>query len=288
MVLETQLFPNWFLVNPKHLISLTNLQKTLLITLYAKALESKHEDSILQDRYAAEIVPHIDFDFTNFRLSHNAIVAVAIRAKALDQWTANFLAENQQANVIHVGCGLDSRYQRLCPPDGVSWWEVDYPEVIELRKKTHRPQLGCHLIGADILEDDWFQAIPTDVPTIVVAEGVLPYFSQEAATHFLASIVAHFDTGQVAFDAYNHWGVKWLNQLPIMRQTQETLHWAIDDPKQLESLVPGMCLSVENTDGLPEFVHHVGFWARSAFRFSRSLAPLRRMGQLLLYDFGPV
>ncbi len=275
-------------MNPKHLISLSNLQKTLLITLHAKSLESKHEDSILQDHFAAEVVSQIDFDFSQFRLSRNAIVAVAIRAKALDQWTSAFLDENEQANVIHVGCGLDSRHQRLCPGEGVSWWEVDYPEVMALREKTYRSQPRCHLVGADILEENWFQSIPSDVPTIVVAEGVLPYFTQDAATRFLTSIVSHFDTGQIAFDAYNRWGVMWLNRLPIMRQTQETLHWDINDPKQLESSVPGIRLNVENTNGLPEFVHHAGFWSRWAFRVSRGLAPLRRMGQLLLYDFGAV
>lgn len=273
-------------MNPKHPISLTNLQKTLLITLYAKALESEDDDSILNDLYAAEAARQLDFDFSGFKLSRNAIVALAIRAKALDLWTAEFLSKNKRANVVHMGCGLDSRHLRLNPSQEVSWWEVDYPEVISLRQKTYQERPGCRLIGTDIVEDDWLQAIPTDVPTIVVAEGVLPYFSEEAATKCLASMVSHFNSGQIAFDAYNRWGVMWLNHLPIMRQSHEKLHWVVDDPRQLELEVPSLRLKVENTNGLPEFVQKVGFWSRTAFRLSRGFSPFRRMGQLLLFDFG--
>lgn len=273
-------------MNPKHPISLTNLQKTLLITLHAKAVDSECQDSILSDRHALRAAELIDFDFSRFKLSRNAIVALAIRAKALDLWTEEFLRENRYANVIHVGCGLDSRYWRLKMAEGVSWWEVDYPEVISLREKIYEPQPGCHLIGADILKDEWLKHIPNDVPTIVVAEGVLPYFSQETAIKFLTSVVSHFPSGQLAFDAYNRWGVMWLNQLPIMRQTQEKLHWAVDDPRQLEAMIPQLRLKVENTGGLPEYIQKAGFWSRTAFRLSRGIAPFRRMGQLLLYDFG--
>lgn len=273
-------------MNRKHLTSLTNLQKTLLITLHGKALESEFENSILNDHFAANVSERIEFDFSQFKLSRNAIVALAIRAKALDLWTEQFLTENAQANVVHVGCGLDSRHLRVKPGSGVSWWEVDYPEVIELRKKVYDEQSRCHLLGTDILESEWLSAIPPDVPTLIVAEGVLPYFAEECATRFLTDIVSHFTSGQLAFDAYNRWGVLWLNQLPIMRQTQEKLHWAVDDPAQLEVAVPGLRLKVENTDGLPEFTKRAGFWSRTAFRLSRGIAPMRRMGQLLLFSFG--
>ncbi|WP_207395689.1 class I SAM-dependent methyltransferase [Bremerella alba] len=257
-----------------------------MLTLHGKALESERQNSILNDHYAAQAIQQIDFDFSRFRLSRNAVIALAIRAKVLDQWTEQFLGRYKQANVVHIGCGLDSRYFRLNPSAEVAWWEVDYPEVISLREKIYQQRPGYRQLGTNILGEDWLKEIRPDVPTMVVAEGVLPYFTEEAATMFLAYIVSHFNAGQIAFDAYNCWGVRWLNQLPIMRQTHEKLHWAVDDPRRLETDVPQMRLRVENTNGIPEFVQRAGFWTRTAFRMSRRIAPLRRMGQLLLYDFG--
>ncbi|WP_254886025.1 class I SAM-dependent methyltransferase [Streptomyces sp. NA02950] len=48
-------------------------------------------------------------------------VGVALRAKQLDDWTTEFLAEHQKATVLHLACGLDTRVQRLDPPSSVHW-----------------------------------------------------------------------------------------------------------------------------------------------------------------------
>ncbi|HBO1576660.1 TPA: class I SAM-dependent methyltransferase, partial [Pseudomonas aeruginosa] len=44
---------------PGHRITLTGEKQTLLITLYAKALDSRLDDSILHDRFAEEAVRQI-------------------------------------------------------------------------------------------------------------------------------------------------------------------------------------------------------------------------------------
>jgi len=36
--------------------------------------------------------------------------------------------------MLHLGCGIDSRVYRFDPPVSVRWFDVDYPEVFELRK----------------------------------------------------------------------------------------------------------------------------------------------------------
>ncbi|HFL2001448.1 TPA: class I SAM-dependent methyltransferase, partial [Pseudomonas aeruginosa] len=53
---------------PGHRITLTGEKQTLLITLYAKALDSRLDDSILHDRFAEEAVRQIDFDFSRVAL----------------------------------------------------------------------------------------------------------------------------------------------------------------------------------------------------------------------------
>ena len=44
------------------------------------------------------------------------------------------LADHPDATVLHVGCGMDSRVFRVDPPATVQWFDVDYPDVIELRR----------------------------------------------------------------------------------------------------------------------------------------------------------
>ena len=42
-------------------------------------------------------------------------LAIAARAKMFDLWVEEFLAKNPNANVLHLGCGLDSRVYRVNP-----------------------------------------------------------------------------------------------------------------------------------------------------------------------------
>jgi O-methyltransferase involved in polyketide biosynthesis len=85
--------------------ALTGEKKTLLITLYTKAQESRRPDSILQDRFAAEVIDRIDFDYSTLLVDHDTIIGAGVRAKTLDDWTRDFIAANRDrgAAVLHLG-----------------------------------------------------------------------------------------------------------------------------------------------------------------------------------------
>ncbi len=54
--------------------------------------------------------------------------------REFDRSARDFLARNPEAVVAHTGRGLDSRFERV--DDGrVEWYDLDLPDVIELRRK---------------------------------------------------------------------------------------------------------------------------------------------------------
>ena len=69
-------------------------QQTLLITLYAKALDNRSPRPLLGDELADEVVRRIDADFARFRLRGSQIAGLALRAKILDDWTREWLARH--------------------------------------------------------------------------------------------------------------------------------------------------------------------------------------------------
>jgi O-methyltransferase involved in polyketide biosynthesis len=116
-----------------HAVDLTGAQKTLLITLYAKALDSRSKHSLLHDEKAYEIVKAIDYNFESTAGfgNHNIIV---VRAKQIDEWLKEFLKTHPDSTVVNLGCGLDTRVTRIRPNfPGVSWFDVDFPERARLR-----------------------------------------------------------------------------------------------------------------------------------------------------------
>ena len=48
--------------------------------------------------------------------------------------TRHFIAEHPDAVVVQIGAGLDARYERLGKPRSTAWYDLDLPEVIEVRR----------------------------------------------------------------------------------------------------------------------------------------------------------
>ena len=128
-------------------------------------------------------------------------LAIAARAKVFDLWVEEFLANNPKATVLHLGCGLDSRVFRVNPSSDVLWFDVDYPEIIDLRKRLFPERAGYQMIGSSVTETDWLNQVPADRPTLVVAEGLMYYLKEEEVQSLVTRIVERFPSGQIMFDA---------------------------------------------------------------------------------------
>ncbi|MER9626238.1 class I SAM-dependent methyltransferase [Mesorhizobium sp. M0296] len=180
-------------------VNLTGAKETLFLTLYGKALESRLPNSLLRDYFADEAVRNIDYDFSRLRVDNNLGVGLAIRAKTLDVCVQDFLARNPDAIVLHLGCGLDTRIFRIDPPAGVDWFDVDYPEVIDLRRKLYPVRDHYHLIASSVTEPGWLNEVPRDRPAIVVAEGLTPYLGAEEGQQLFSRLVGHLSSGELVF-----------------------------------------------------------------------------------------
>lgn len=51
---------------------------------------------------------------------------MSMRARTFDDWVRKMLAICQNATVLHIGCGLDSRILRV-GASGVLWYDLDFP-----------------------------------------------------------------------------------------------------------------------------------------------------------------
>lgn len=114
---------------------LTPVQETLFLTLYGRALDTHASHPILADTMADEIAGKIDYDFTKLKLGSNIVVNIALRAKMLDEVVRRFVADHPDAVVLDLGAGLDDRMFRIAPPPTVDWYDIDFPEVIVLRRR---------------------------------------------------------------------------------------------------------------------------------------------------------
>lgn len=271
-------------------ITLTGEKETLLLTLAAKAGESRLPDSLLHDHFAAEAMARIDYDFARMKIDRDLMVGLALRSHLLDGWARDFLARNPEAVVLHLGCGLDSRVFRLAPGPGVQWFDVDYPEVVALRRRLYPARRHCTLIGASVTEPGWLAQIPADRPRLILAEGLLPYVPAAEVLPLLDRVTAGAPSGELGFDAYSRIGLWMIRNNPAIRVTGAELHWFLEDPAEIERQVPRLRLVQEIQAYDPEAFGPAQIarmspavrWAALAVRL---LPRLGKMGRLLRYAF---
>jgi O-methyltransferase involved in polyketide biosynthesis len=266
-------------------VHLTREKETLLITLYGKALESRLPGSLLRDHFADEAVRNIDYDFSRLKVDGNLGVGLAVRAKTLDDRVLDFLARNPDAIVLHLGCGLDTRIFRVDPPQGVTWFDVDYPEVIELRRKLYPPRDHHHLVPSSVTEPRWLDAVPRDRPAMIVAEGLTPYIAADEGPRLFSRLVSHLASGELMFDAYSRFGLKLLRLNPSFRATGAEVHWSIEYPHELELAVPKLRFIEDISAYKPEHAARMGWFAKLFIRLWIHISALRKIGRLLRYQF---
>ncbi len=133
-------------------VNLQGVARTLLVPLACRAIESVRPDAIIHDPCAVEVYNALggNPDFL-MGMSRTDVFVTMMRARQFDSFARAFLAKNPGGLVVDLGCGLDTRFDRL--DDGqMAWLGVDLPEVIELRRK-YLPDSGrCKTIPQSMLE----------------------------------------------------------------------------------------------------------------------------------------
>jgi O-methyltransferase involved in polyketide biosynthesis len=220
-------------------VDLRGAPQTMLATLYAKALDADLLEPILGDRYAKKIVERIDYDWSRTAITPRNSASVTTRSARFDEWVRQFLAVHARAVVLHLGCGLDTRCLRVDAGAGVDWYDVDYPDVAELRRQLFPARDHCHVVAASVTDPAWLADIPADRPTLMISEGLTMYLRQRDGVALLRRVVERFPSGELQFDAFNRLGIRtqWMNT--VVRRSGATLQWGINGPDEILATVPG-------------------------------------------------
>ena len=250
---------------------------TMLCTLYMRAYESHEEHSILGDQAAAEAVDRIDYDFQQMSKDVRPAASqylVALRASQLDAWARDFLGRHPDAVVLHLGCGLDSRAFRLELSGGADWFDVDVPEVMELRRKVYAEHDRYRMLASSVTDPGWLEVVPTGRPGLIIAEGLLMYLQRPDVRELLQRLTDRFPTGELLFDAMP----------PLGERFSRIAHWGLGDPHDLETWNPRLRY-LEQTTALSQFAKIPVARYRRLYRLCNAIPGLRGFNRLYRFAF---
>jgi O-methyltransferase involved in polyketide biosynthesis len=230
--------------------SLDGVAETLLVTLYIRALETQRPDALLNDQKALDLVRRMESAFDRIkgiRMDEEDRVGVILRNREIDNLTRDFLSRPAEAAVVHIGCGLDSRFERV-DNGRVEWYDLDLPEVIELRRKLFgSPGPRSHLLAGSAFDVSWFAALTQHRgrPLLLIAEGVFQYFAEAQVKSLVVALREHFPGAELIFDAFSPFIVRANNLRMALSKMSARYHWGLSRGRDVEGWTPGVRLLSE-------------------------------------------
>lgn len=203
---------------------LTGVSWTAVGAAASRAVESRREDRLFNDPFAADFVAAAvpespPLDSLSAQQSDGFwawfIHYGPIRTRFFDDYLLRACASGCR-QVVLLAAGLDTRAFRLAWPEGVRLFELDLPEILTFKEQVlagRGADPACRrVVGTADLRQDWSTALlrtgfRREEPTAWLAEGLLIYLTQQERDGLLETIGALSAPGsRLAFEYLSRTG----------------------------------------------------------------------------------
>lgn len=196
-------------------MNLSDVSKTAIITMACRATQSEDPKSDFNDQMAVQSLNKLT-DLASEsekktilkikkmygKYSKNEAKSLVLRVSMIDRVVNDYISNNQEAIVINVACGFDTRYWRIDRKD-CTYIELDLPEVIDQKKELLGDQIDYRMISSSVLDFSWIDEVTKDRNSnfIIIMEGLLMYLQEEDVKELLGEISRRFINSQLVTDA---------------------------------------------------------------------------------------
>ena len=219
----------------KERVKLGDVQETLLIPLWARAVEAKKRKPILLDEKAVEVMNRIDYDFSVFSKAKGSQVGCCLRGVIMDEMLRASLKQHPDTVVVEVGAGLDTRYERL-EGEVRRWFDLDLQDSMTLRRQFFAETSNRTFISGSVLDKAWIAEVKNaarSAPVVFVIEGVLVYFTEAQVRQLFCMLADEFPGAALIFDSMGTAMVKNQKHHDSVKHTNAKFVWGINNIRDL-------------------------------------------------------
>ncbi|MEU9059257.1 SAM-dependent methyltransferase [Streptomyces sp. NPDC048430] len=212
------------------------VEKTALLTAALRAAESRREDRLYTDPYAAALVgeagPRLlaEIRAATFPPGRQRSVPStpdynAIRTRFFDDLLQEAVQDRGMTQLVVAPAGMDSRAYRLPWPEHLRYFEVDRPSVLAFKEERLRgtgPRVDHVTVAVDLTADDWEDRLrdsgyDPDLPSTWLLEGLLYYIPEKDTDRMLERVAAFCAPGsRIAADLVNSAALSLPHMRPLL------------------------------------------------------------------------
>ncbi|MDB9527186.1 class I SAM-dependent methyltransferase [Oscillatoria sp. CS-180] len=217
-------------------VDLGPVQETLLIPLLGRAVQTQDGNGLIHDEKAVQIVESLDYDFSKWQNS-KSLAGATLRTRMYDQDVQAFLSEHPTGTVVEIGCGLNTRFERL-DNGQAQWFDLDLPDTLALRRQFFQDEPRRTMLEASVLDTGWMDPVAaTGGPWCFVSEAVIIYLESAQARQAITQIADRFPGAWLLIDTTSQKMIDSQSTHDAMRHMpkESWFRWACDDPHEIES-----------------------------------------------------
>ena len=140
-----------------------------------------------------------------------------------------------EGTIANIGSGLDKTFERA-DNGKLRWYDLDLPDVIELRGKFVVQNERRKFFEASVLEKDWLDQIEVQGSVLFIPAGVFYYFTEQKIHAFILQLLEKYPGGELVFDVCSPTGMRITNKIVIESSRldeKSNLTWGLKNKKDL-------------------------------------------------------
>lgn len=257
---------------------LIGVPETMLIPLFARAVETPRPDAICRDPQAVELVNRIDYDFSKFDPATATALGIAIRTRIFDDMARAYIEQHPDCVVINIAAGLDARFYRV-DNGTLRWYELDLPEAIELRRQFFSESERHRFLAANALDPAWLEQIEHSKHTLVIIEGLLMYFDESDVKFLLTLLAERLPGCETLVEVLGHSQALRTENNDMVNKTNAAFKWGIRNAADIGDWHPAL----QYVNDISIYDRHDDRWHQLPLQWPAPLAKLRNTANRIVH-----
>lgn len=219
------------------LMNLEGVEKTMLLTLFAKAQHSQEKDHKFYDEKAIEVIAKIDYDFTLANKDMQMKWGVISRTIVLDEMVSDYIKKHPHCTVINIASGMDTRFNRL-DNGHIRWYNIDLENSANFRLKYIEDCDRVKTLAYSAMDEKWADEIKIESGNILfIIEGLTMYLEERDISNILKIINDNFMHATVFMEIMPPISVKNTKEISV-EETDSQFSWGVQNGHELTDINP--------------------------------------------------
>ena len=158
-------------------MNLEGVEKTMLLTLYAKAKHSKSKNHRFYDSKAIEVISKVDYDFSIAEKDKLMQMGTIARTIVLDKMVTDYINVHPDCTIVNIASGMDTRFNRL-DNGKITWYNVDLENSASYRLKYIEDTDRVTTLAYSAMDSAWAGEIEKRKDLLFIVEGLTMYLNE--------------------------------------------------------------------------------------------------------------